>query len=80
MAVRVQGEEGEIRILRPIYRPIRFRIVKKGGAVQETDMNPEKCAGAHGMMYEANEEARCLVGGKLESITVDAVEREGCER
>ena len=66
-AVRVQGDKGELQVFGPIYRPTRFRIVMKDGKVTEKEMDPKDHGGAHGMMYEADEAARCLVSGKLES-------------
>lgn len=66
-AVRVQGDKGEIQVFGPIYRPTRFRIIKAGGAVSDSEMDPKDHGGAHGMMYEADEAARCLLAGKLES-------------
>jgi predicted dehydrogenase len=65
-AVRIQGEKGEIQVFGPIYRPQRYRVVmksKKGGE----DHQFEFPGGGHGMFWEADEAARCLVGGKLES-------------
>jgi predicted dehydrogenase len=66
-AVRIQGDAGEIQVFGPIYRPIRFRIIKSGGEVIEKEMDPKDHGGAHGFVYEADEAARCLLAGKLES-------------
>jgi predicted dehydrogenase len=66
-AVRIQGTEGEIQVFGPLYRPTRFRIVSAKGEVKEVEMDPKEHGGAHGMMYEADEAARCLLAGKLES-------------
>ena len=66
-AVRIQGDRGEIQVFGPIYRPTRFRVVRKGGEIKEVEMDPKEHGGAHGMMYEADEAARCLKAGKLES-------------
>lgn len=66
-AVRVQGTDGEIQVFGPIYRPTRFRIIASDGKVKEVEMDPKDHGGAHGFVYEADEAARCLLAGKLES-------------
>ncbi|KAJ9601964.1 hypothetical protein H2200_013523 [Cladophialophora chaetospira] len=66
-AVRIQGEKGEIQVYGPIYRPTRYRLVPKDKAAEVLDKHFEFEGGAHGMMYEADEAARCLIAGKLES-------------
>lgn len=66
-AVRIQGDGGEIQVFGPLYRPTRFRIIKAGGEVKEVEMDPKDHGGAHGFVYEADEAARCLLAGKLES-------------
>jgi len=66
-AVRIQGEKGEIQVYGPIYRPMRYRLVPKDKKAKILDEKFEFPGGCHGMMYEADEAARCLVAGKLES-------------
>lgn len=74
-AVRIQGSKGEIQVLHPAYRPTRYRIVKKKSS-ERADLidcpvpqDPERKWG-HGMFWEADECARCIRDGKLESNTM----------
>ncbi|KIW93041.1 uncharacterized protein Z519_06890 [Cladophialophora bantiana CBS 173.52] len=69
-AVRIQGERGEIQVYGPIYRPIRYRLVPKDKTAEILDRKFEFPGGCHGMMYEADAAARCLVAGELESETL----------
>ena len=76
-AVRIQGTKGEIQVFGPIYRPLMYRVFKKGGKVGEFDevhcpipTDPEKEGWGHGMFWEADEAARCFRDGKLESETL----------
>jgi len=66
-AVRIQGEKGEIQIFGHIYSPARYRLVPKDKDAEILDRKFEFEGGAHGMMYEGDEAARCLLAGKLES-------------
>ena len=65
--VRIQGDKGEIQVFGPIYRPSRFRKIyadpQKPIEVHAFDFP----GGTHGMSWEADEAARCLLDGKLES-------------
>jgi hypothetical protein len=75
-AIRIQGTEGEIQVMGPAYRPTHYRIIGKAedrrkakkSIVQEVDV---PIPGGHGMFWEADEAARCLRDGKLESETLD---------
>ncbi|KIV88001.1 hypothetical protein PV10_09180 [Exophiala mesophila] len=69
-AVRIQGEQGELQVFGPIYRPTRYRLIKKGPASDVLDRRFEFEGGAHGMMYEADAAARSLLSGALESETM----------
>jgi predicted dehydrogenase len=84
-AVRIQGTKGEIQVYGPIYRPTHYTLIKVGAEkdeVQEfnfpipTDKEKigpkgQEAAGwGHGMYWEADEAARCLRDGKLESETL----------
>lgn len=75
-AVRIQGSKGEIQVFGPIFRPTVYRVLKKGkkGEVEEVQCpiptDPEKKGWGHGMFWEADEAARCLRDGKLESETL----------
>jgi predicted dehydrogenase len=62
-AVRIQGTKGEIQVDHPAFRPTRFRVIEKGGNLREVEMDIP----GQGMFWEADEAARCLRDGKLES-------------
>lgn len=51
------------------FRPVRYRVIPKKGAGkgEVRDVKCEFPAGGHGMYWEADEVARCLRDGKLES-------------
>ena len=76
-AIRIQGTKGEIQVFHPAYRPNRYRIVRnagvalegKGRALEE-DHVVEMPGGGRGFMYEADEAAKCIKAGKLESETL----------
>ncbi len=74
-AILIQGSAGEIQVMGPAYKPLQYRIVKKdgGGKVEVVDcpvpQDKEQGRG-HGMFWEADECARCLRDGKLESDTL----------
>lgn len=73
--IRIQGTEGEIQVMGPAYRPTQYKVIKKAkpGQVEVVDCpipkDPAKDWG-HGMFWEADECARCLRDGKLESATL----------
>ena len=84
-AVRIQGTKGEIQVFGPIYRPMRYRVIKVGAKKDEVedvefpipkDKEGRGSAGeeaqgwGHGMFWEADEAARCIRDGKLESETL----------
>lgn len=67
-AVRIYGTEGEIQVFWPTYRPEKYRIISHSGKVVEEELKiPE---GGWGMFWEADEAARCLRDGKLESQVI----------
>lgn len=66
-SVRIQGTKGEIQIIGPAYRPVKYRLVPQDEAKQIKEVESEFPAGGHGMYWEADEVARCLRDGKLES-------------
>lgn len=75
-AIRIQGTKGEIQVHGPAYRPEGFRLiplVPKGADPNSVEIkeveNPFPDNG-HGMYWEADEAARCLRDGKLESETM----------
>lgn len=69
-AVRVFGEEGEIQVFGPIYRPARYRILYRSKDKKMEDKIFEFPGGIHGMSWEGDEAARCWLAGKLESDTM----------
>ena len=68
--VRVQGDKGEIQVFGPIYKPARFRVIytdtTKPIEVHAFDFP----GGIHGMAWEGDEAARCLLAKKLESDSI----------
>lgn len=70
-AIRIQGTKGEIQLTGPAFRPLQFKIVRKGGDKPEVYDFPipkdEKRDFGHGMFWEADECARCLRDGKKQS-------------
>ncbi|KAF4806007.1 D-xylose 1-dehydrogenase [Colletotrichum siamense] len=73
-AIRVQGSEGEIQVAHPAFRPLSYKLIKKDGTVEAVDCpiptDPGRNNWGHGMFWEADECARCLRDGKLESSTL----------
>ncbi|KAF2820224.1 dimeric dihydrodiol dehydrogenase [Ophiobolus disseminans] len=80
--VRIQGEEGEIQVFPPSYRPTKTRLVFADGKVEDKDWlypGPGKDSGwfngfgemnpegeGHGMFWEADEAAVAMCEGRLE--------------
>lgn len=64
-AAKIQGEKGEIEVDGPLYKPPGYKIVMRDGTVKE--VKNEWPGGIHGMAWEADEAARCVRDGKLES-------------
>lgn len=73
-AIRIQGTKGEIQVDGPAFRPTVYRIIPQKG---EGDVKEKKFtfpSDGRGMYYEADEVARCLRDGKLESDTLSLEE------
>jgi predicted dehydrogenase len=69
-AIRIQGTKGEIQVDGPAYRPPRYRIIpmkKTSGDAGVTEVENPVPSDGHGMYWEADEAARCVRDGKLES-------------
>lgn len=71
-AIRIQGTKGEIQVAGPAFRPTAWRFVPVGGTGKvgsgEGDIKEEVCEiPGQGMFWEADECARCVRDGKLES-------------
>lgn len=77
-AIRIQGTKGELQVYHPAYCPSKYRLVWKAegegkeGKVEEHEVSMP--GGGMGFMYEADEVARCVRDGKLESETLDLEE------
>jgi predicted dehydrogenase len=75
-AIRIQGTKGEIQVLGPAFRPTHYRVIMKngGGRVEEVDCpiptDPDRKGDGWGMYWEADEAARCVRDGTLESNTL----------
>ncbi|OLN95365.1 Trans-1,2-dihydrobenzene-1,2-diol dehydrogenase [Colletotrichum chlorophyti] len=74
-AIRIQGSAGEIQVAHPAFRPLSYKVIKKGSAEVEVvdcpiPTDPGRGGWGHGMFWEADECARCLRDGKLESATL----------
>lgn len=73
-AIRIQGTKGEIQVDGPAFRPERYRVIPKVATdgqvpvVKEVECNFP--GNGKGMYWEADEVARCLRDGKLESETL----------
>jgi hypothetical protein len=76
--IRIQGSGGEIQVIGSAPRPASVRVIKKGGK-GEADIetfgdpcpkDPERGNWGHGMYWEADECARCLRDGRLQSETM----------
>lgn len=67
-AVRIQGEKGEIQVFGGIYRPQRMRVIfKESENRQIEDTTFDFPGDGHGLYWEADEAARCFLGGNLQS-------------
>ncbi|GKT49367.1 D-xylose 1-dehydrogenase (NADP(+)) [Colletotrichum spaethianum] len=73
-AIRIQGSKGEIQVAHPAFRPLSYKVIKKGvDEVEAVDCpipTDEARKWGHGMFWEADECARCLRDGKLESASL----------
>ncbi|KAJ5766884.1 uncharacterized protein N7511_004500 [Penicillium nucicola] len=69
-SIQIHGTKGHIQVFGPAYRPERFRVVptaQSGDASNVQDVSMPIPDDARGMFWEADEVARCLRDGKLES-------------
>ncbi|PYI01424.1 NAD(P)-binding protein [Aspergillus sclerotiicarbonarius CBS 121057] len=69
--VRIQGDRGEIQVYGRPWCPSKYRIIKREqrfDMVGEVEEFPVPIpGGAHGLCFEADEVARCVRDGRLES-------------
>jgi len=82
-SIRIQGTKGEIQVWGYAYRPERYSVIFENGKVEEAvfpfpkdkarrgPKGQEDVGIGHGMHWEADEAARCIRDGKLESETLD---------
>ncbi|KAJ0269642.1 hypothetical protein CBS470a_013702 [Colletotrichum nupharicola] len=73
-AVRIQGSKGEIQVAHPAYKPASFKIIKRGDggeSLEEVVECPQPQDGergwGNGTFWEADESARCIRDGRLQS-------------
>lgn len=76
---RIQGDKGDITVQWPPFRPTQFTIYRKSppqdvsaaagpyAGTQQGEVRTFEIPEGHGMFWEADECARCLRDGKLES-------------
>ncbi|KAH8820519.1 hypothetical protein F5884DRAFT_849777 [Xylogone sp. PMI_703] len=82
-SIRIQGSKGEIQVFGPAYRPESYKIIHLDGKTESVECpfpkdkerkgpkGQENEGVGHGMYWEADEAARCIRDGKLESDTLD---------
>lgn len=71
-AIRIQGSGGEITVYGNAAKPHKFHVIRKDQKEVEVvecpfPVDEKRGSWGHGMYYEADEAARCLRDGKLES-------------
>lgn len=67
-SIRIQGTKGEIQVNGFAFKPASYRVIyAKDVAKEPVQVEFPIPAGGHGMFFEADEVARCLRDGKLES-------------
>ncbi|KAI8182805.1 D-xylose 1-dehydrogenase (NADP(+)) [Colletotrichum sp. SAR 10_76] len=75
-AIKIQGSDGEIQICGPAFRPHSYKVIKTdgGGKVETIECPFPQDSGrggwGRGLYWEADECARCLRDGKLESLVL----------
>jgi hypothetical protein len=83
-SIRIQGTKGEIQVYGFAYRPESYKVITLDGNVKTVDCpfpkdkekkgapkGEEHIGVGHGMYWEADEAARCIRDGKLESETLE---------
>lgn len=67
-AIRIQGSKGEVQVDGPAFRPTHYRVIPKGDGSGEPEVREVDCPiPGKGMFWEADEAARCLRDGRVES-------------
>jgi predicted dehydrogenase len=76
-AITITGTKGEIQVSGPAFRPTHYKVIKHAdpSAAEDVDCPIPTDANfhgwGHGMYWEADEVARCLRDGKLQSDTIN---------
>ncbi|KAF3342567.1 hypothetical protein VdG2_09527 [Verticillium dahliae VDG2] len=72
--IRIQGSKGEIQVAHPAFRPDSYRVVRKGAAEGEVEIvecplpkDESRGGWGHGFFWEADEAARGVRDGKVQS-------------
>lgn len=82
-SIKIQGAKGEIQVYGPAYRPTHYKIMRAAEGTSKASVesvqcdiptDPERDGWGHGMFWEADEAARCLRDGKLQSETLSWAE------
>ena len=74
--VRIQGTLGDITVAAPSYRPLSYTLVPaqnpNRGKLADFELETKtfEIPGGHGMFWEADECARCIRDGRLESAVM----------
>ncbi|KAM0554881.1 hypothetical protein ACHAPJ_006616 [Fusarium lateritium] len=75
--IRIQGVKGEIQVHGPVHRPEWVKIIPQNplegpnqASWETRNIHFDIPAGGHGMFWEADEAARCLRDGKMESSII----------
>ncbi|GAB0134923.1 hypothetical protein EsDP_00003275 [Epichloe bromicola] len=74
--VRIQGSAGEIQVFGPAFKPNKYCVIRKDGhgRIETEECTIPKDGGrdnwGHGLYWEADECARCIRDGELESQTL----------
>jgi len=73
-AVRIQGTKGEIQVDGPAFRPQQYRVIpsqqEDGPPVKTCQINIPLKGDGKGLYFEADEAARCIRDGKLQSDVI----------
>lgn len=72
--VRIQGDRGEIQVYGRPWCPTKYRLVTReqsfGRVGEAKEVEFSIPGGAHGLCFEADEVARCVRDGRLESVSL----------
>lgn len=80
--LRIQGTLGDITVAAPIYRPLSYTLVPASNSTRgkpadfEYEVKEHDVPVGHGMFWEADECARCICDGKVQSAVMGWEESE----